>query len=68
MTDCIHRSARVEHKSLHGSEAQFWIACPDCGGYWTMTGNLDRNTSSISKDHEDYRAKDHEDYREEIEL
>lgn len=50
MTDCDHDAARVEHSDLHGSEAVFWIACPDCGGYWTLSGDLDRLESHISDD------------------
>lgn len=49
-TACDHSSARVEHSGLHGAEAEFWIACPGCGGYWTLHGHLDDVTADISQE------------------
>jgi hypothetical protein len=48
--ECDHDAARTEYQDMHGSEAEFWIACLDCGGYWTLTGDLDRETAHISRD------------------
>jgi len=47
---CDHDAAQVEHQGKHGSEVEFWIACGACGGYWTLTGDLDRETAHISRD------------------
>lgn len=46
---CDHQNARVEHKSIHGGEVEFWIACPDCDGYWTLTGDLERESAHINR-------------------
>lgn len=51
---CDHSAARVEHKDLHGSEVEFWIACPDCEGYWSLTGDLDRLDAHISDDSDEW--------------
>jgi len=47
---CAHANAQIDHSDLHGSEAEFWIACPDCDGFWTLTGDLDDLTAHISDD------------------
>jgi len=54
--ECDHDAAQVDHQGQHGTEIQFWIACPDCGGFWTLTGDLDRETAHISRDEEEARA------------
>jgi len=51
---CEHNNARVEHTDLHSSEAEFWIACPDCNGYWTLASDLDRLTAHISDDSDEW--------------
>lgn len=47
---CEHDSACIEHKDMRGSKVELWIACPDCNGYWTLTGDLDRLDSHTSRD------------------
>ena len=54
MSDCDHSGAKVEHRDLHGSEAEFWIVCPDCKGFWTLTGDLDRLTAHITDDRDEW--------------
>jgi Zn-finger nucleic acid-binding protein len=48
--ECDHDAARVDHQEKRGPEMEFWIACPDCDGFWTLTGDLDRETAYISLD------------------
>jgi Zn-finger nucleic acid-binding protein len=51
--ECDHDAAQVDHQELHGTEVEFWIACPDCGGLWTLTGDLDYETAHISRNEGD---------------
>jgi hypothetical protein len=51
--ECDHDAAQVDHQEKHGTEVVFWIACPDCGGFWTLIGDLSHETASISRDEED---------------
>ena len=53
---CDHSNAKVDHKALHGTEVEFWIACPDCHGFWTLTAGLDDLTSHISDDSNEWSA------------
>jgi len=55
-SNCDHLSLRVEHTDKHGSEVEIWIACPDCSGYWTLTGDLDEVTAHISQDRDSDQA------------
>lgn len=48
--ECNHDAAQVEHQGKHGTEVEFWIACADCGGHWTLTGDLARETAHISRE------------------
>ena len=54
--ECDHDAAQVDHQEQRGNEVVFWIACPDCGGFWTLTDDLDRETAHISRDEEEARA------------
>lgn len=57
---CSHPDARIEYEDLHGSEVELWIACPACKGYWTLTGDLDRQDAHISDDSDEWRDNDAE--------
>jgi len=48
--ECNHDAAQLDHQVQHGPEVEFWIACGDCGAFWTLTGDLDRETAHISRD------------------
>lgn len=48
--DCDHPEVNLEHASTASME--FWLACEDCPGYWTLTGDLERETANLSLDDE----------------
>ena len=52
--ECDHSNAKLDHKALHRPEVEFWIACPDCRGFWTLTADLERLTSHISDDSDEW--------------
>jgi Zn-finger nucleic acid-binding protein len=47
---CGHDSASVEYHNRHGPVVEFWITCRDCGGYWTLKGELDREIGHLSRE------------------
>jgi len=49
-TECDHDGAELQHCDKHGTEVEFWIACHDCDVFWTLTGDLERETAHISRD------------------
>lgn len=48
--ECDHDAAQVEHQGQSGTQVEFWLSCPDCDGYWTLTADLDAETANINQD------------------
>lgn len=49
-TTCSHDAAELEHSGQHGTEVEFWLACPDCDGYWEVSADLADETAHITRE------------------
>ena len=48
--DCQHQNAEHEYMERAGREVVFWVNCPDCDAYFTISADLVDETAHISRD------------------
>lgn len=48
--ECDHGAAQIEHQDQSGTEVEVWVACHDCGVFWTLSGDLSDETAHMSRE------------------